>query len=81
MIVPIGFKGNCRLSGDRRHPPTLSKTERRRFLRAYYFVVGLAMHSDESVWVEHLRKLSYRDLYIVHEMFVSHVFPLSLFSN
>ena len=53
--------------GARQHPPTLTRTERTRFIRSYYSVWGL-MKVDRSEWDSRLQGMTSQELHYLHEM-------------
>lgn len=69
LLVPHAQPSGRKVPGPLKHPPWLSRTERQRFLRAYYFVWRLVSTPAEA-WPGRVRTLCIRDLYIVQEMWV-----------
>lgn len=53
--------------GARKHPPTLTRTERARFIRSYYSVWSL-MRVDPSEWDSRLQGMTSQELYYLGEM-------------
>lgn len=54
-------------AGARRHPPTLTLTERPRFTRSYYLLWGM-MKMDAAEWQPRLDAMSLKQLYYLCEM-------------
>lgn len=55
-------------AGARRHPFTLTRTERRRFIRSYYGLWGMLQSKNSSKWSSKLESLTLKQLYRLHEM-------------
>ena len=53
--------------GARRHPPSLTRTERLRFTRSYYQLWGL-MKLDPAKWQSRFESMTLKKLYEVHEI-------------
>lgn len=51
----------------RYHPPNLTRTERPRFIRAYYQLWGM-MKLDPAKWLSRLESITLKRLYELHEM-------------
>ncbi|KAL8711677.1 MAG: hypothetical protein Q9225_007075 [Loekoesia sp. 1 TL-2023] len=49
------------------HPPTLTRTERTRFIRSYYSLWSL-MSLERSAWESRLQAMTSQELYYLHEM-------------
>lgn len=54
-------------AGAEEHPSTLTRTERKRFVRTYYSLWGL-LRIDPSAWDSRLQAMTSRELYYLHEM-------------
>ena len=54
-------------AGTSKHPPTLTPTERPRFIRSYYLLWGM-MKMDLSGWRSRLQSMTLKQLYYLHEM-------------
>ncbi|KAG8534352.1 uncharacterized protein KY384_001196 [Bacidia gigantensis] len=57
----------CYGVGARGHPPTMTPTERGRFVQSYYTLWGL-MIFDTSRWTPRLEVMTSQELYYLHEM-------------
>ena len=55
-------------AGAHRHPPTLTCTERLRFVRSYYTLWGLMNTDDSSKRLSRLESMTLKQLYRLHEM-------------
>lgn len=53
--------------GVHKHPPTLTRTERTRFIRTYYSLWSL-MILEPSEWDSRLQTMTSQELYYLHEM-------------
>ena len=62
-LSPEKFYG----AGALKHPPTLTHTERIRFIRTYYSLWGL-MKLDPADWAPRLESMTSQQLYYLHEM-------------
>ena len=60
----------CYGPGARKHPPNLTRRERRRFTRSYYQLWGL-MKMDPDKWQSRLESMILKQLYEVYE--ISHI--------
>ena len=54
-------------AGAHKHPPTLTRTERTRFIRSYYLIWSL-MRLDPSKWEPRLQAMTSQELYYLREM-------------
>ena len=54
-------------SGERGHPPVLTRTERPRFISSYYTIWSM-MKLDFSEWESRLEHMTLKQLYFLHEM-------------
>ena len=59
--------GDFYRAGAEEHPSTLTRTERKRFVRTYYSLWGL-LRIDPSAWDSRLQAMTFRELYYLHEM-------------
>lgn len=55
-------------AGAHRHPPTLTCTERLRFVRSYYTLWGLMKTDDSSKRLSRLKSMTLKQLYRLYEM-------------
>ena len=67
--VPIEVLEKYYGPGARKHPPSLTRTERLRFTRSYYQFWGM-MELDSSKWPSRLDSItSLKQLYLLHEIY------------
>ena len=55
-------------AGARRHPPHLTQTERRRFIRSYYQVWSLMLVDNNNEWTSRLQRTSLKQLLYLNEI-------------
>lgn len=65
--IPTQELEECYGVGAREHPPTMTPTERTRFVQNYYMLWGL-MNLNPSEWKVRLEAMTSQELYYLHEM-------------